>query len=89
MLCIAAIVAVHYTHINTCCIAAIVAVHYTHSYTCYALLLLLLYTYSVSYSLLKGLGNILWENTKANVLIEDQLWPPLDVVTVDQVRELH
>ena len=40
-------------------------------------------------SFLRGLGNIAKENTTADILIEDQLWPPLDTVTVDQERELH
>ena len=59
MLCI---VAVHYTHINTCYVLlllllyithnqhmlCIVAVHYTHINTCYVLLLLLLYITHIS-----------------------------------------
>ena len=35
------------------------------------------------------LGNIAQYNTKADILIENRLWPPLDMVTVDQERELH
>ena len=29
------------------------------------------------------------ENTAADILIEDHLWPTLDKVTVDQEREFH
>ena len=46
----------------------------------------------MSYSRLQRLGNIAQENTTnqtADVLVEDQLQPPLDMVTVDQERELH
>ena len=39
--------------------------------------------------LLRGLANIAQENTTANVLVEDQLRPPLKMVPVDQERELH
>ena len=39
----------------------------------------------VSYSL--GLGNIAQENTTADVLVGDQLRPPLDKVTFDQEHE--
>ena len=38
----------------------------------------------VRYSLQQGLGNIAHERTTADILVEDQLWPPLDIVTVDQ-----
>ena len=39
----------------------------------------------ISYSFLRGLGNIIaQENNAADILIADQLWPPLDMVTVDQ-----
>ena len=40
--------------------------------------------YRVRYSFLQGLGKIALENTRADILIEDQLWQ-----TVDQERELH
>ena len=33
--------------------------------------------------------NITQENTTADILVEDQLWPPLDMVTVDQEQEHH
>ena len=35
-----------------------------------------------------GLGNISQENSTADILVENQLWPPLDM-TVDQEQELH
>ena len=38
----------------------------------------------INYSFLQGLGNIAQENTTEDILIEDQLQPPLDMVTVDQ-----
>ena len=38
---------------------------------------------------LKDFGNISWKNTTADILIEDQLWPPLDKATVDQEQELQ
>ena len=37
--------------------------------------------------LLRGLGNFAQENTIADILIEDQLQSPLDVIIVDQ--EFH
>ena len=43
----------------------------------------------MSYSFLQGLGNIAQENTTADISVEDQPWPPLDMVTVDLERELH
>ena len=46
----------------------------------------------VSYSLLQGLGNIAQEsstNQTAEALVENQLWPPLDKVSVSQEREVH
>ena len=33
-------------------------------------------------------GNFAQENTTVDILVEDQLCPPLDMVTVDQVCEL-
>ena len=36
----------------------------------------------------EGLGNIAQENATADFLIEDQLQYPLDMVNVDQEREL-
>ena len=54
--------------------------------------LLLLFTapiLRVSYSFLRGLGNIAQENTTADILVEDQLQPPLDMVTVDLEQELR
>ena len=43
----------------------------------------------VSYCFLQGLGNIAQENIMADSLIEDQVWPLLDMVTVDKEREFH
>ena len=40
----------------------------------------------ISYSLLQRLAQ---ENTTKDVLVEDQLGPPLDLLTVDQEIELH
>ena len=81
----------------------LLAVHYTHINTCHVLLLLL--TVSVYAMLsrisehyiscccdcfhLRELGNIAQENTAADILIADQLQPPLDKVKVYQERELH
>ena len=44
---------------------------------------------SVSYSFLRGLGNIAQENTRADILVKNQLWALLDMVTVDKEQELH
>ena len=52
------------------------------------LYLLTALVYRVSYRFLQGLGNIAQENIAANVL-EDLLQPSLDMITVDQERELH
>ena len=58
----------------------------THAmYCCYCWLDLC----RVSYSLLRGLGNIAQENTTADILVEDQLRSPLDMATVDWAQELH
>ena len=127
MLCIVAIVAVHYTHSNTCSVLLLLlAVHYPHISTCSVLLLLLMYTTYISAHAMyccyccctlhtyqhmlciasivdsthvhhvgpkyqksfKDLVIFYRENTTADILIEDQLWPPLDMVTVDQERKL-
>ena len=32
--------------------------------------------YRISYGLLQGLSNIVQKNTTADILVEDQLWPP-------------
>ena len=32
-----------------------------------------------------GLGNNEHKNTTADILIEDQIWPPLDLVTLDRI----
>ena len=48
--------------------------------------------YIRSASLIQGLGNSCRENSTnqtADVLVEDQLQPPLDLVTVSQEQELH
>ena len=36
-----------------------------------------------------GLGNIGQENTIAYILIQNQIWPTLDMVTVDLEQEIH
>ena len=78
-------------------------VHYTHQYTllfwwhlyhvqnirtyqhcCYCWLHSY---YRDSNSFLRGLSNIAQANTTADILMEDQLRPPLDMVTVNQERE--
>ena len=38
----------------------------------------------ICWSMLPGLMN-----TTADILMEDQLWPSLDMVAVDQEQELH
>ena len=43
----------------------------------------------VSYSFLQELGIIKQENATADILVADQLWPPLDVLAVDKEREVH
>ena len=43
----------------------------------------------VDCTLVEGLGNIAQENTTADILIEDQLQPPFDMVIADQEHELH
>ena len=43
----------------------------------------------VSYSFLQGIGSIAQENTTADILVEDQLRPPLDMLAVDLERKLH
>ena len=52
------------------------------------MLLVLTTPYNVSYSFLQGLGNIA-QNITADILVEYQLQPPLDMVTVDQGREQY
>ena len=59
----------------------------THTNTCYVLLLLLTAPMQGQLQLLRGLGNFAQENTIADILIEDQLQSPLDVIIVDQ--EFH
>ena len=44
---------------------------------------------SICYSHLQRLVNIVHENTATDILVEDQLRPPLDMVTVYQKQELH
>ena len=64
-------VTVHYTHQHVLCNVAIS--DYTHVHH------KIIRTYHrVSYSFPLGLGNIAQENTTADILVEDQLWPPLD-----------
>ena len=48
-----------------------------------------LHPYRVSYSFVRGLGNIAQENITVDILVEYQLWPSLVKVTVDQEQELH
>ena len=43
----------------------------------------------VNYSFLRRLDNIAQGNTTADILLKDQLRPPLDEVRVDQVWEFH
>ena len=97
------IVVEHYTHINTCyiCIVAIVdcthvhhVAHYQiskHTISCSHCWLL---PCRVGYRFLEDMGplrrtlqlqQIFW----SNILIEDQLRPPLEMVTVDKKWELH
>ena len=45
--------------------------------------------HKASYSVLQRLGNNAQEKTIADILIEDKLWPPLDMVTADQEWENH
>ena len=89
-------------HLNTFSNVFIVAVHYTHNNTCYVLLVLLTaprvvkiiktyhilllcspYPYKVSYSLLQEIDNIAQEKTTAYISEENQLQPPKVEVTVD------
>ena len=82
---------VHTTHINTHC--------YCWRYLCIPrcpkyqnipyLVAIVVCSHRVSYSFLRELSNFTQENTQADISIEDQLRPPLDMVTVDQKRELH
>ena len=73
-------------HINTLSNLYIVAVHYTHINTHYVLLLLL--TAPIledQLQLYSRTCNIAQENTTAeDILIENQLRPPLDMKIVDQ-----
>ena len=88
MLCIVAIVGcLLYTYQYTLCIVAIVGLYTIHisihiMYCCYCWLYSSMHPYMVIYSFLRRLGNIALENTTADILIEDQLWPPLVMVTV-------
>ena len=66
-----------------------VAEHYTHQYTLCIVAIITAPKIKVGYSFHCGLGNIAQENITADILIEDQLQPPLDMITVDQERELH
>ena len=43
----------------------------------------------ISDTILRGPGNIAQENTTADILLEDKLWSPLDMATVDLECELH
>ena len=43
----------------------------------------------VSYSFLRGLGNIAQVNTRADILVEDKLRPSSAMETVDQEQELN
>ena len=44
-------------------------------------------THVVSARFLQGLGSIAQENTTAGILVEDELGPPLDMLTVEQERK--
>ena len=61
---------------------------YTTSINAFSIVAIVdLYPCWVSYSFLHGLGNIAQENTTnqaTDVLVEDQQWLPLDLVTVSQ-----
>ena len=48
-----------------------------------------LHPYSVSRQLPSGLDSIAQENPTTDILVEEQQIPPLDMVAVDQERELH
>ena len=93
MLCTVAI-AVHYTYINTCYVLLLL-LYTTHisihaMYCCYCCTLHI-YQYMlctvaiVDCTYLEPpFGNIVQENTTADILVEEQLRPPLDMATVDQ-----
>ena len=61
------------------------AYHVVQNITTYHTLLLLLTALELlfSYSFRQGLGNMAQSNTTADILIEEQLHAPLDMVTVD------
>ena len=55
----------------------------THINTCYVLLLFLTVPIEVSTTTsFEGLGNIARESIAEDILVEDQLMPPLDLITV-------
>ena len=78
-------------HQYTLCIVAMVDYPYTPCCLKYQNMpyLVALHLCWVSYYFLRGLGNIAQTNTIADILIEDQLRPPMDMIAVDQVGELH
>ena len=70
------------------CKVAIVGCYTTHIITRYVWLLLLC-THIVSATpFFKKTSNIAQENTTVDILTENQLWTPLDMV-VDQEQEVH
>ena len=73
---------------NTLCIVAIVDCSHVHLVVHQNIPCLVAVVTAPS-SLLRGLDNITPENATVDILIKDQLRPPLDIATVDQERELH
>ena len=47
-----------------------------------------LHSCRINYSFLQGLGNIVQENPKSDILVEDQLQSTLDMLTINQELEL-
>ena len=78
-----------------CLVASVDCTHVRHVApykiirTFHILLLSLTAPIQVSYSFLQVLGNIAQEKTTADILVDVQLLPPLDMVTADQDHELH
>ena len=62
--------------------------HVVQNIRTYKTLLLLLTAPKFSYSFFEGLGNIAQDNSRANILTEDLLWPPIDMVMVYPEQDL-
>ena len=84
------LLAVQYTHqYNTCYMLCLLLLLTAPVYIMLSIRTyhtLLLFTASIargSAGFLRGLGNIAQEKTTADILIEDQLQPPLDMLTVE------